>query len=125
MAKVVKFQKSMKSGLKEEGLLRSIVNDVKEQIGEDKLEQYKYDMQMLIDICNCVEKNVGKKSKKKKQKSTNKKDIVLKVFSDLYENIDLNCIDAQIETILNNKLVKKYDLKNRIYRIVSKFFLTD
>lgn len=122
MKKVVKFKKSMKYGLKDENLVRDLVTDVKEQLGEKNLENHKYDVQMLIDICNCVEKHTSKKSKKKRH-SANKKDLVLKIFADLYDDVDLNLIDSSIETILNNKLVKKYDWISKVYRFVSDFFL--
>lgn len=124
MGKIVKFKKSMKCDIRDETLVHNVVKDVREQLGDEKkLEKHKYDVQMLIDICNCVEKNASKKEKKKLK--CNKKDVVLKVFSELYAEIDLDLVDASIETILNNNLVKKYDLACRVYRSVRNFFLTD
>lgn len=122
MKKVVKFKKSMKHAINDKIFVRMVVDDIKEQVGEDDLPNYKYDQQMVIDVCNCAEKHSSKK-KKKGQKMT-KRDKVLKIFSELYEDIDLNLVDANIDTVLNNKLVKKYDLVNRMYRFVINFFLT-
>lgn len=124
MSKIVKFKKSMKGTLEGENLVDNVVKDIKEQLGDEKrLESHKYDVQMLIDICNCIEKHASKKAGKKQK--CNKKDVVLKIFSELYSEIDLDLVDASIETILNNKLVKKYDLVNRAYRLVRNFFFRD
>lgn len=119
MKQVVKFKKSMKYELKDENLVRDVVNDIKIQLGQEHLATHKYDVQMLIDICNCIEKNACRNKKRK----SSKKEIVLKIFSELFEDVDLSLIDASIETILNNKLVKKYDLANRFFRCVRNFFL--
>lgn len=105
MSKLVKFKKSLKLCLNEENMVANIVKDVKAQITEENLKHHKNNVQMVLDICNHVEDTVKKRSNGKKQ--INKKDIVLKVFAELYTDIDLNFIDSSIEALFDNKLIKK------------------
>ena len=65
--KIVKFRKSLKLALSQEKLIADIIEDVKSQIVESNLNAHKHDLEMLLDICNCVEDNLKsvKKGKKK------------------------------------------------------------
>ena len=117
--KLIKFRHSLKVDVSGDSIVQDIIDDVKRQIG-DKLEHYKYNVQIIIDVCEYVEDNVQKRSKGKKQLS--KKDVVLKVFSDLYPDIDLNFVENAIESIFDNKIVTG-SLGKRILRFIGNLFL--
>ena len=119
--KIVKFRKSLKLALSQEKLIADIIEDVKSQIVEINLNAHKHDLEMLLDICNCVEDSI--KSAKKGKKKINKKDIVLKVYAELYADIDLNVVDSAIETLFDNKMIKKSSYMRLIFKFVTNFFL--
>ena len=64
----------------------------------------------MLDLCNYVENNVKKKTSKNLLKNYSKKDILLKVCSELWGNdIDLEKIDSDINVLYENGMIKKKD----------------
>jgi hypothetical protein len=118
--RLVTFKHSLKLSVNEDNLVNSIVEDVKEQIPEAKLKLHKYNVQMILDICNSVEDIVKHKSDPKKK--LDKKAIVLKVFSDLYDDVDLDVIDKSIDVIFDNKLIHKKKWGTLIWNVVQRVF---
>ena len=100
----VKLNHSLKVAVKECNVTNEIVEDIKTQFAPTDLKNFQYNNQLVLDVCNYVENNV---KKRKSNKQYNKKDIVLKVFSDLFPEIDLNIVDETIETFHENGNIKK------------------
>jgi hypothetical protein len=119
--RLVTFKHSLKLSVNEDNLVKNIVEDVKEQIPEAKLKLHKYNIQMILDICNCVENLV--KSKSDPKKKVDKKAIVLKVFSDLYDEVDLDIIEKSIDVIFDNKLIKHTKWGKMLWNLVQRVFL--
>lgn len=101
----VKLNHSLKVAVKECSITNEIVEDVKSQFAPADLKNFQYNNQLVLDVCNYVENNVKKRISDNKQ--YNKKNIVLKVFSDLFPEIDLNIVDETIETFHENGNIKK------------------
>ena len=101
----VKLHNSLKVQVRELNVSQEIIDDIKAQFRAASLENYKYNNQLVLDICNYVENNVKKRKTAGKQYC--KKDIVLKVVLELFPDVDLNIVDETIETFFENGLIKK------------------
>lgn len=101
----VKFNHSLKVAVRECSITNEIVEDVKSQFAPTDLKNFQYNSQLVLDVCNYVENKIKKRTSENKQ--YNKKNIVLKVFSDLFPEIDLNIVDETIETFHENGNIKK------------------
>ena len=107
--KNVKLHNSLGIEIKEINISDDIIQDIRRQIPQNSLEGYKYNTQLLLDLCNYVENNVKKKTSKNLLKNYSKKDIVLKVCSELWNDIDLEKVDGDINVLYENGMIKKKD----------------
>lgn len=117
----LKLHHSLKDLSIEENVVDTIVECIKSQFGESKLKVLKTSMQLVTDIMNCVE-NV------KLSKSIKKKDIVLRVFHQLFDGddepaLDYDKLDADIEFACQNNLLVKYTMLKKALGVVCKVFL--
>jgi hypothetical protein len=119
MKRLVKFKQSLKLSVNVDNLVSNIAADVRDQVPNDKLMLHKYNTQMILDVCNCVEDLVKKKSKKQ----IDKKCVVLKVFSDLYEDIDLDIVERVIDFVFENGLIQKSSWLRLVLSFVKKKLL--
>ena len=81
----VKFKHSLSLLKDENTLVNGIVQSIQQQLEGVNMLTLKYSAQLVNDVCNAVEMNVGNSRK------LDKKTIVLKVFSVLFgDGIDLS-----------------------------------
>lgn len=109
----IKFKNTLNTLCKENTLVKKIIELLKAQFDESKLNALKDDFQLLIDICNYIENSVSQKNKAK----VNKKDVVLAVYSSLFnlEETEIHKISTWIDTAHANGLIKK---RNFFFQIV-------
>lgn len=118
--KKIEFKNTLNTLVKENALVKRIIQLLHDQFDDEKLLQLKDDFQFLIDICNFVENSVSSKNKGK----LNKKEIVLAVYSHLFSlcEEDIHKIDTGINTIHANGLIKKRSFFLTIIMLVVSFF---
>jgi hypothetical protein len=102
---------------KEESIRKNVLEDAKEYFG-DKLLVMKNDQQFVIDVCNFIENEVGKKK-------INKKDLALEALRSLFDldDEDVVRISASIDVFQQNKLIKKDKLTRTLYRSIKSVVL--
>ena len=118
----LKLHHSLKDLSIEEQIVKTIVDGISSQFDVSKLKALKNSMQLVTDIMNCVE-NV------KLSKSIKKKDIVVKVFHELFDgdedqSLDYDKLDDDIEFACKNKLLAKYTMLRKALGLITKVFLT-
>jgi len=98
-------------------LCAAICDRVKEV---DNYEKLKFDNELLIFLCSCVENSVDKKDKTK----IDKKALVFEVLDKLFEmsSDDKTILSASIEFLHSNKLIKKVGTLKKYSRLASDFF---
>ena len=98
-------------------LCAAICDRVKEV---DNYEKLKFDNELLIFLCSCVENSVDKKDKTK----IDKKALVFEVLDKLFEmsSDDKAILSASIEFLHSNKLIKKVGTLKKYSRLASDFF---
>lgn len=119
--KKLKLKNSLAILKNEKDLVRAIVDNVKEQLVDVDLNTMKYNTQLVTDIMICVESSV---TNKKGRKKINKKDIVLKVFEELFKDVDLNVVEEMIEFAFENKLISNHSIFIKLVFGICNFFLT-
>ena len=103
----------LKKSLAQENYVKSIVLkcvcNVKESLID--YEQHKLDPQLVNDIMQFIEREIGKSKycKKEFDKSKILRDIIVSIFGDLNED-ENKFIESTIQHIIDNKLVKKNTL---------------
>jgi uncharacterized protein YlaI len=113
----VKEKHSLWEASQRSALCVAICDRVKEV---DNYEKLKFDNELLIFLCSCVENSVDKKDKNK----INKKALVFEVLDKLFEmsSDDKSIISASIEFLHSNKLIKKVGTLKKYSRLASDFF---
>jgi hypothetical protein len=100
----------------ENAMVNLILKEMREQLAGCDMEVLRNNPQLVYDVCNCVENAVTKKK-------LNKKNIVLKVFTELFPECDIERVDLDIETGLNNGVIKKHTLLTTCLQALFTFFL--
>jgi hypothetical protein len=113
----VKEKHSLWEASQRSALCAAICDRVKEV---DNYEKLKFDNELLIFLCSCVENSVDKKDKTK----INKKALVFEVLDKLFEmsSDDKAILSASIEFLHSNKLIKKVGTLKKYSRLASDFF---
>ena len=117
MSKKLKLKHGLSILKSENEVVNLILSEMKEQLQGVDLEILKKDPQLVYDICTCVENIVTKKR-------LNKKAIVLKVFTELFPDIDIDRVDTDIETGLNNGVIKKHSKLIKCLKALVTVFLS-
>jgi len=112
----IKFKHSLKTLTSENDIVNSILEQIRECFDGVKLEVLKYNNQLIEDIMTAIENFVT-------NKKINKKNIVLKVFSELFEIIDLDRLDEAIEYIFVHKIIVKNFSLNASLKVLTSLFL--
>ena len=114
----VKTKHSLWEASQRSALCAAICDRVREV---DNYEKLKFDNELLIFLCSCVENSVDKKDKIK----INKKALVFEVLDKLFDmsSDDKAIISASIEFLHSNKLIKKVGILKKWSRLTSDFFL--
>lgn len=113
----IKFKHSLKTLNKEVDLTNKIVEVVKASFDEEAIKHLKDNNQLILDLCCFIEANISKKNKNK----INKKDVVIKAMTLLFDLKDLELLKVAetIEFFHENKLIKR---SNHIFSVVSALF---
>lgn len=87
----------------------------------DNYEKLKFDNELLIFLCSCVENSIDKKDKIKIDKKT----LVFEVLDKLFDmsSDDKAIISASIEFLHSNKLIKKVGVLKKYSRLATDWFL--
>jgi hypothetical protein len=117
----VKFTKSVRILENENKLVLQLIESIKLKLSEVDREALKYDSQYILDICRCAEKNRSGLSYKKVW-NIDTKNIVLKVFSQLYNEVNLDTVENIIDFANDNNLVLKRNVVKLIVDVFFKFF---
>ena len=117
----LKLHHSLKDLRNEQNVVNLIVEGVKAQFEGPNLKLMKNNLQLVTDIMLCVE-NIEDKTKLLK-----KKDVVLKVFHELFndpdEHLDLDKLDDDIEFVFRNNILVKYTKVSRLLKFLFNVFL--
>lgn len=118
--KNIEFKNSLNTLCKESTLVKQTVGNVKAKFDDEKLNSLKDDLQLLIDICIHIEDSVSDKNKSK----INKKDVVLAVYSKLYnlDELDIHKISSWIDTAHSNGVIKKTNFFLKILKMFLNLF---
>lgn len=118
----LKFRKSLSVLANESNLANHIVANIKESMTSIDLNTLMYDSQFIVDICKCVNAN-EKKMKYHKVWTIQKKNVVLKVFHLLYDDVvDLSRIETQIDFAEENGLISRKSLIRMSLELLGKIF---
>lgn len=103
--KDVKFKHSLATLKKEVCIVSLVCDSVKASFDEEQLKCLKDNNQLLLDVCMFVENYVSEKNKH----NVSKKDIVVKVISQLFGHDDetLKKVSEFIDFAYENKLIKR------------------
>jgi hypothetical protein len=111
----LKLNHSLKTLKTEQQVVTLIIAEIHEQFSGINLETLKNNTQLLKDVMNAVENIIT-------NKKISKKNIVLKVFSELFPDLNLDQVDDDIEFIWANKLLKKHTLLLAGLKLLSAVF---
>jgi hypothetical protein len=112
----LKLNHSLKTLKTEQQVVTLIISEIHEQFNGINLETLKNNTQLLKDVMNAVENIIT-------NKKISKKNIVLKVFSELFPtDLNLDQVDDDIEFIWSNKLLKKHTLLLTGLKLLSSVF---
>ena len=117
----LKLHHNLKELSCEQQIVSLTVEGVKKQFPGTNLRALKNSMQLVTDIMNCVE-NAGL------GKSIKKKDVVLRVFHDLFDDdidgepLDLDTLSDNIQYICKNNVFTKHTLLSNALKLLCKFF---
>ena len=114
----VKTKHSLFEASQRSALCAAICDRVREV---DNYEKLKFDNELLIFLCSCVENSIDKKDKVKIDKKT----LVFEVLDKLFDmsSDDKAIISASIEFLHSNKLIKKVGTVKKYARLASDWFL--
>lgn len=114
----VKTKHSLFEASQRSALCAAICDRVREV---DNYEKLKFDNELLIFLCSCVENSIDKKDKIKIDKKT----LVFEVLDKLFDmsSDDKAIISASIEFLHSNKLIKKVGTLKKYTRLASDWFL--
>ena len=114
----VKTKHSLFEASQRSALCAAICDRVREV---DNYEKLKFDNELLIFLCSCVENSIDKKDKIKIDKKT----LVFEVLDKLFDmsSDDKAIISASIEFLHSHKLIKKVGTIKKYTRLASVWFL--
>lgn len=113
----LKFQNGLKQLKDEKQLVKQFVDQLKIQLEGVDINTVKYNSQLVVDVCLCLEKYCTQFKDVAIAKKLNKKMIVLCVFQELYKDIEIEKIDDAIEFAHQNGM-----LKLKLWRRLLKYF---
>ena len=116
----IKLKNSAFTFALENNLSQSIVNKIKLI---PQYDQLKNDIEITEHVCNLVENSV---TKNKDSKPINKKQLVIKIMSSLFNlsnDADKKIVEHQIDYLFNNKMINKISLTSKIFNVVKKSLL--
>lgn len=116
----IEFKNTLNTLCKENTLVKRIIELLKAQFDEPKLNALKDDFQLLIDVCNYIENSVSQKNKAK----VNKKDVVLAVYTSLFnlDETEIHKIATWIDTAHANGLIRRRHFFLQIFVLLVNFF---
>lgn len=117
----LKLHHSLKDLSNEQQIVNLIVEGVNEQFQGTNLKVMKNNLQLITNVMNCVE-NIST------SKSLKKKDIVLKVFHELFDSdtehpLDLDLLEDSIEYVIRNSILTKYTMVSKVFKVLFNVFL--
>jgi translation initiation factor 2B subunit (eIF-2B alpha/beta/delta family) len=117
----IKLKNSLEKYVSQNTIVKEICDFIK--LNFDCYDGLKYDLEFLEYILTLI-KNVIKTKKQKKE--IDKKDIVVKIFQNLFgwlEESDTSKLHNQIDYLVNNKIIKKMKFSKKVIKYIKKNFL--
>ena len=117
----VKLKNSLENFVSQNTLVKQIVDFVK--LNFENYDSLKHDLEFLEYILTLI-KNVIKTKKQKDE--IDKKEIIIKIFQNLYGCLadnDKKALTNHVDYLINNKIIKKLKYSKKIIKYVKKNFL--
>ena len=116
----IQLKHSAQSFVLENTLIKSIIDSIKTI---PQFDQLKHDIEITEHVCNLVENSI---SKNKYSKPIDKKQLVIKIVSQLFNlnlDADKKIVEHHIDYLFNNKMIKKISLTSKIFNAMKNSFL--
>jgi len=116
----IELKHSAQSFVLENTLIKSIIDSIKII---PQFDQLKHDIEITEHVCNLVENSI---SKNKYSKPIDKKQLVIKIVSQLFNlnsDADKKIVEQQIDYLFNNKMIKKIPMIMKVYKFAKSYFL--